>query len=150
MGGHMIEIQNLSKNFENKRAVKELNLHLFDGEVFGLLGPNGAGKSTTIKMMTGILKPTSGDVLISGHSICNDALEAKRHFAFVSDTPDMFLGMTGIEYLVFIASIFHVGKETFDAKVEELSKEFNMEDALTNTIIDYSHGMRQKIFFLAS
>ncbi len=146
----MIEIQNLNKNFGNKIAVKELNLKLLDGEVFGLLGPNGAGKSTTIKMITGILKPTSGDALIQGHSIINDSLEAKRHFAFVSDTPDMFLGMTGMEYLVFIASVFHVQKEEFSKRVEELSQEFNMKNSLNDMIIDYSHGMRQKIFIIAS
>lgn len=146
----MIEIQNLNKSFGNKVAVKELNLQLLDGEVFGLLGPNGAGKSTTIKMITGILKPTSGDALIQGHSITNDSFEAKKHFAFVSDTPDMFLGMTGMDYLVFIASIFHVQKEEFSKKVEELSQEFNLKNSLNDMIIDYSHGMRQKIFIIAS
>lgn len=146
----MIEIQNLNKSFGNKVAVKELNLQLLDGEVFGLLGPNGAGKSTTIKMITGILKPTSGDALIQGHSITNDSFEAKKHFAFVSDTPDMFLGMTGMDYLVFIASIFHVQKEEFSKKVEELSQEFNLKSSLNDMIIDYSHGMRQKIFIIAS
>lgn len=146
----MIEIQNLNKSFGNKVAVKELNLQLLDGEVFGLLGPNGAGKSTTIKMITGILKPTSGDTLIQGHSITNDSFEAKKHFAFVSDTPDMFLGMTGMDYLVFIASIFHVQKEEFSKKVEELSQEFNLKSSLNDMIIDYSHGMRQKIFIIAS
>lgn len=146
----MIEIQNLNKSFGSKAAVKELNLQLLDGEVFGLLGPNGAGKSTTIKMITGILKPTSGDALIQGHSITNDSFEAKKHFAFVSDTPDMFLGMTGMEYLVFIASIFHVEKEEFSKRVEELSQEFNMKNSLNDMIIDYSHGMRQKIFIIAS
>lgn len=146
----MIEIQNLNKSFGNKVAVKELNLQLLDGEVFGLLGPNGAGKSTTIKMITGILKPTSGDALIQGHSITNDSFEAKKHFAFVSDTPDMFLGMTGMDYLVFIASIFHVQKEEFSKKVVELSQEFNLKNSLNDMIIDYSHGMRQKIFIIAS
>lgn len=146
----MIEIQGLSKDFGNKVAVKELNLTLKNGEVFGLLGPNGAGKSTTIKMMTGILKPTSGDVLIQGHSILNDALEAKKHFAFVSDTPDMFLGMSGIDFLTFIASIFHVSMEDFKRRVDELSIEFNMKESLNSLIIDYSHGMRQKIFIIAS
>jgi ABC-2 type transport system ATP-binding protein len=146
----MIEIQNLSKEFGPKTAVKDLTLTLQDGEVFGLLGPNGAGKSTTIKMITGILNTTRGDVVIDGKSILKDALEAKRNMAFVADSPDMFLGMTGIQYLTFIASVYKVDGMTFRRKVEELAEEFNMKDALTDLIINYSHGMRQKIFIIGS
>jgi ABC-2 type transport system ATP-binding protein len=146
----MIEIQNISKDYGNKLAVKDLNLTLHEGEVFGLLGPNGAGKSTTIKMITGILNPTKGDVIIDGHSITQDALEAKRCFSFVSDTPDMFLGMTGIDYLSFLASVYKIDQKQFISKVEELSVEFAMKDALPDMIINYSHGMRQKIFIIGS
>lgn len=146
----MIEIQNLSKDFGQKLAVDNLNLTLHDGEVFGLLGPNGAGKSTTIKMMTGILLPSNGDVIIDGHSITKDAMEAKRSFAFVADSPDMFLGMSGIQYLVFLASVFKIPKDVFDKKVEELSVEFAMKESLVDLIINYSHGMRQKIFIIGS
>lgn len=146
----MIEILNVSKDYGNKIAVKNLSLTINDGEVFGLLGPNGAGKSTTIKMMTGILNPTSGDILLNKHSIITDALEAKKTFSLVSDTPDMFLGMTGLDYLTFIASIFKLDKETFRNKIEELSEEFNMKDSLNELIANYSHGMRQKIFIISS
>lgn len=146
----MIEIQNVSKNYSDKIAVKNLSLTINDGEVFGLLGPNGAGKSTTIKMMTGILNPTSGDILLDSHSIIKDSLEAKKTFSFVPDSPDMFLGLTGIDYLTFIASIFKLDKETFKNRVEELSLEFNMKDDLNDLIVNYSHGMRQKIFIISS
>jgi ABC-2 type transport system ATP-binding protein len=146
----MIEIQNLSKEFSSKIAVKNLNLTVKNGEVFGLLGPNGAGKSTTIKMMTGILKPTSGDILIDGHSIQSDSLEAKRHFALVSDNPDMFLGLTGLDYLLFIASVFRIPENEFKKRVEQYSTDFAMKDSLREVIINYSHGMRQKIFLIGS
>lgn len=145
----MINILNVSKSFGKKEAVKDLYLSLNDGEVFGLLGPNGAGKSTTLKMITGILTPDKGDVLIDQISISKNSLEAKKHFSYVPDSPDMFLGMRGIDYLIFIASIF---KLDFDiqSEINKLSEEFNMKDSLNDLIINYSHGMRQKIFVIAS
>lgn len=146
----MIEMIHLSKSFGSKKAVNELSLTLKDGEVFGLLGPNGAGKSTTIKMITGILKPDQGDVLLDFHSILNDALEAKKTFAFVPDSPDMFLGMTGIDYLTFLGSVYHMEKNLFLREVDTLSQEFSLKDSLSDMIINYSHGMRQKIFIIGS
>lgn len=146
----MIEIHDISKRFGNKKAVQHFDLTLNNGEVFGLLGPNGAGKSTTIKMITGVLTPDSGDVLIDGYSISHDALKAKQQFSLVSDSPDMFLGMTGLEYLTFLASIFKVAPNDFSNRVEELSQIYNMKEALPDMIINYSHGMRQKIFIIGS
>lgn len=145
----MINILNVSKSFGKKEAVKDLYLSLNDGEVFGLLGPNGAGKSTTLKMITGILKPDKGDVLIDNISITKDSLEAKKHFSYVPDSPDMFLGMKGIDYLIFIASIFKVSGDV-QLEIKKLSEEFSMSDSLGDLIINYSHGMRQKIFIIAS
>ena len=115
----MIEIQGLSKDYGNKLAVNNLSLTINDGEVFGLLGPNGAGKSTTIKMMTGILIPTSGDVLINNYSITSQALDAKKSFSFVADSPDMFLGMKGIDYLTFLASVYKINDRDFKERVDE-------------------------------
>jgi ABC-2 type transport system ATP-binding protein len=146
----MIKIQNLSKAFGTKLAVKDLTVDFNDGEVVGLLGPNGAGKSTTIKMITGILMPTKGDVLIDGRSITHEALSAKQSIGFVPDSPDMFLGMTGADYLAFIATVFHMDKDQAKAKSLALSKEFNLDDVLNDLIINYSHGMRQKIFVIGS
>ena len=146
----MIEILNVSKDFGTKLAVNNLSLTINNGEVFGLLGPNGAGKSTTIKMMTGILNPTKGDVIINGNSITSKALEAKKHFSLVTDSPDMFLGMTGLDYLTFIASVYKIPEEVFRTNVQELSVDFNMKNSLLEAIINYSHGMRQKIFIIGS
>lgn len=146
----MIEILSVSKDYGKKLAVNNLNLKINDGEVFGLIGSNGAGKSTTIKMITGIITPTKGDVIIQGQSILNNSFEAKKHFAYVADTPDMFLGMTGIEYLTFIGSIFHINENEFSKRVNELSEEFSMKNSLNDVILNYSHGMRQKIFIIGS
>lgn len=146
----MISIQHLSKKFADFLAVDDLNLVVPDGKIYGLLGPNGAGKSTTLKMMTGILSPTSGDVYYDNLSITKDALEVKKHFAFNPDSPDMFLGMKGVDYLVFIGSLFDMSAQEALSKAEYFAKELGIYDVLSDYIINYSHGMRQKIFLVSS
>lgn len=142
----MIEIQNLSKSYvKGKKSVDTLNLTIKDGEIFGFLGPNGAGKTTTIKMITGILNPDEGDVLIDGKSIIKESLEAKKGFGFVPDSPDIFLRLKGIEYLNFLADIYEIPEEVRKQRIEELTKQFEINDVLQNQMQTYSHGMRQKI-----
>lgn len=142
----MIKIQNLTKAYvKGKKSVDDLNLEIRDGEIFGFLGPNGAGKTTTIKMITGILNPDEGDVIIDGKSIQKEPLEAKKNFGFVPDSPDMFLKLKGIEYLNFLADIYEIPSDVRKQKIEELSKKFEIYDALNSQIQSYSHGMRQKI-----
>lgn len=142
----MIEIQNLSKSYvKGKKSVDTLNLTIKDGEIFGFLGPNGAGKTTTIKMITGILNPDEGDVLIDGKNIKTQSLEAKKNFGFVPDSPDMFLRLKGIEYLNFLADIYEISEDLRKKRIEELTKQFEIHDVLQNQMQTYSHGMRQKI-----
>ncbi len=146
----MIELFSVTKTFKDKEAVKDLSLTLQNGEVFGLLGPNGAGKTTCIKMITGILSPTKGEIKVQSHSILSNSLEAKKHFSYVPDSPDMFLGMKGKDYLLFVATVYHIPEKEFHERVNSLTQEFQMEEALNDMIINYSHGMRQKIFIIAS
>jgi len=146
----MIELSGLSKSYGKKKAIDGLSLTLGPGEVFGLLGPNGAGKSTTIKMITGILKPDSGTVTLDGKDIVKEPEEAKRTFGFVPDTPDLFLGMKGGEYLAFLASLYPGSKEEKKEKALALARAFRIEEALKDPIGSYSHGMRQKILIVGS
>ncbi len=146
----MIQITNLTKKFGDFTAVDDMNLTIEDGIIYGLLGPNGAGKSTTLKMMTGILKPTQGDIIINGSSIISDSMEAKEQIGYVSDSPDMFLAMKGSEYLSFIASTFKMGKREAKEKSLSLAEEFDLKDSLNSYIADYSHGMRQKLFLIGA
>ena len=142
----MIEIKNVSKSYvEGKKSVDSLNLDIKNGEIFGFLGPNGAGKTTTIRMITGILDPDEGDILVDGHSIKKEPLEAKKNFGFVPDSPDMFLKLKGIEYLNFLAKVYNVPDEEKNSRIESLTKKFEIFDELNNNIESYSHGMRQKI-----
>ena len=125
--------------------IDSLDLEVKNGEIFGFLGPNGAGKTTTIRMITGILNPDEGDILIDGNSIKTNPIEAKKAIGFVPDSPDMFLRLKGIEYLNFMADVYEVPVETRKQKIEELTKKFEIYDDLNSQIQSYSHGMRQKI-----
>lgn len=145
----MIRIDNITKSYNGTyKAVNNLNLQINDGEIYGLLGPNGAGKTTTIKMITGIIAPTNGIIEINNININKDPIKAKEQFGYVPDSPDMFLRLTGIEYLNFMADVYGVSKEDREERILEMSKRFGMESALGDKIQAYSHGMRQKIVLI--
>ncbi|MGH4140823.1 ABC transporter ATP-binding protein [Clostridium sp.] len=145
----MIEITNVNKSYNGKnKAVDNINITIRDGEIFGFLGPNGAGKTTTIKMITGILTADSGKITINGIDIEKNDLEAKKQFGFVPDNPDMFLRLKGIEYLNFMADIYEVTSTIRKERIETLGDRFEMNNALTDQIQSYSHGMRQKIIIM--
>ena len=147
----MILIKDVCKSYDKKnKIIKDLNLKIEDGEIFGFLGPNGAGKSTTIKMMTGVLDIDEGDILINGNSIKSNPIEAKKCFGYVPDNPDMFLKLKGIEYLNFMADMYEVELEERTQKIEKLTKLFEINDVLNDKIQSYSHGMRQKIVIIGS
>lgn len=147
----MIEFLNVCKSFgPTKTASDNITLKINDGEIFGFLGPNGAGKTTAIKMMTGILKPDSGQIKINGNDILSSPLESKKQFGFVPDSPDLFLRLKGIEYLNFIADIYDVPSDIRTEKINRLSSEFEMQGSLNDSIQSYSHGMRQKIVIMGA
>ena len=147
----MIEIINISKSYNKKeKTIKGINLEIKDGEIFGFLGPNGAGKTTTIKMITGILDIDEGDILIDKRSIIDDPIEAKKRIGYVSDNPDVFLKLRGIDYLNFLGDIYDISEKTRKEKIEEYSEIFEMNNVLNNKIESYSHGMRQKLIIIGS
>ncbi|WP_028781915.1 ABC transporter ATP-binding protein [Thalassobacillus devorans] len=141
----MITINNVTKEYAGKTAVKNLDLVVPDGKIFGFLGPNGAGKSTTIKMITGILPIDEGTITVNGHDIASHPMKAKKTFGYVPDSPDIFLRLKGIEYLNFIGDIFEIPKNIREEKIEHLTKSFGIFEALDDHIQTYSHGMRQKV-----
>lgn len=145
----MISIDGVTKTYNGTyNAVDNLKLNINDGEVFGLLGPNGAGKTTTIKMITGVIEPTIGDIKINNISVRKEPVKSKEQFGYVPDSPDMFLRLTGIEYLNFMADVYGVETNERRERIEELSKRFEMSTALGDKIQSYSHGMRQKIIVM--
>lgn len=145
----MIEIKNITKTYSGTlKAVDDLNITIQDGEIFGFLGPNGAGKTTTIKMITGILRPDSGNIRINGIDINENPLEAKKKFGFVPDDPNIFLRLKGVEYLNFMADMYEVSGVDRKQRIESLAERFEMSTALGDNIQSYSHGMRQKIVIM--
>ncbi len=142
----MIEIKNVSKSYiKGENIIENMNLQVQDGEILGFIGPNGAGKTTVIKMMTGILEIDEGDIFIDGKSIKKEPYEAKKNIGFTPDSPDMFLNLKGIEYLHFIGDIYQVPQTERMKIIEDITKKFEIYDALNEKIETYSHGMRQKI-----
>lgn len=147
----MIEIQHVYKQYvPTIKAVDDVNFTVNNGEIFGFIGENGAGKSTTIHMISGILEPDSGDILLDGHSITKDPVAAKKTFGYVSDNPDFFMGMKAIRYLNLIADIYGVDQTTRQTNILSLAKTFELDELLNNPISSYSHGMRQKLMIIAA
>lgn len=148
----MIQIRNLSKSYSRGgvKAVDSLNVNIEDGKITGFIGPNGAGKSTTLKLITGVSVPDEGEITINGFNIVSQPLKAKEQFAFVSDTPDNFLKLKGIEYLNFVSDIYDVNETDRKSRISELAERFEMSGALSTQIADYSHGMRQKMMIMGA
>ncbi|MBI5100839.1 MAG: ABC transporter ATP-binding protein [Nitrospirae bacterium] len=146
----MIEFSNAGKTYGEKWAVKGLTFKIERGEIFALLGPNGAGKTTTIRMMTGLIKPSEGRVLIGGHDIVTDPLSAKRVSGYVPDKSYLYEKLTGREFMVFVSSIYGVGKSDAMKRTDALLTTVGIKEAEHELIENYSHGMRQRLLFASA
>ena len=147
----MISIHEISKSYDQEtQAVDNLSLEIYDNEIFGFVGPNGAGKTTSLKMITGLLLPDHGSIKIYGIDVVAKPLEAKKNLSFVSDDPNIFLRLKGIEYLRFLADIYEVGEDLRVERIKDLSHRFAMSNVLDQKIQSYSHGMRQKIILIGA
>ena len=147
----MIKIENLTKSYNSDvKAVDNLSLTVSDGEIVGFIGPNGAGKTTTLKMMTGILKPDSGTVNINDFDMSTSPLSAKQIIGYISDSPDMFLRLKGIEFLNLISDIYKVSTEDRQERIKTFADRFGLTEALSKPMQSYSHGMRQKIMVIGA
>jgi ABC-2 type transport system ATP-binding protein len=141
----MIELQNVSKAYGSFKAVNELSLNVPPGSIFAFLGMNGAGKTTTIKMLTGILTPSSGTIRLGGYNLQTNSLDAKRLLGYVPDRPHVYPKLTGREFLYFICDLYKVPPSQADKRIDEVLEEYSLtiwQDAL---IESYSHGMKQRI-----
>lgn len=141
----MIEIENLVKHFGRKPAVAGLDLKIEAGELFAFLGPNGAGKTTTIKLIAGLLRPTSGTITVGGHDIVREPEAAKSLMAYVPDQPFLYEKLTGREFLLFVAELYGMTREAAEAKIEVLAERFGFAEYMDELCEGYSHGMRQRV-----
>jgi ABC-2 type transport system ATP-binding protein len=140
----LIEIHNLVKRYGDKIAVDNISLDVHAGEVFGFLGPNGAGKTTTIKMIVGLLQPTSGSVSVGGYDVQAHPLFAKAASGYVPDTPNLYAKLTGRELLRFVGDLYDLDRNQVAQRTDELLRMFDLTAAADDTVDSYSHGMQQK------
>ena len=145
-----IYTENLTRRFGELVAVQEVNLRVAAGEFFGFLGPNGAGKSTTIKMLTGLLAPTSGTIQILGLDLIAHPVEVKRRIGVVPEGMALFGRLTGAEYLNFAGRMYGLDRETAASRAEELLDFMRLADQPRTLITDYSHGMQKKLALAAA
>lgn len=142
----VLNLEGVTKVYgKNTYAVRDVSMSVEAGEIFGFIGPNGAGKTTTLKMITGIIAATEGRILIDGNDIETDPVQAKHGFTFVPDHPEIYDAIKGIDYLNFMADMYDVDVVTRKQRIERYTEQFQIHDALTQTVNSYSHGMRQKL-----
>jgi ABC-2 type transport system ATP-binding protein len=145
-----IVTRSLTRKFGDFTAVDDVNLEVAPGQFFGFLGPNGAGKSTTIKMLTGLLAPTSGEMQILGMDLVKNGPEVKQHIGVVPEGMGMFVRLTGSEYLNFVGRMYGLDRETTAGRAAELLEFMQLADEPKKLIADYSHGMQKKLAMAAA
>jgi ABC-2 type transport system ATP-binding protein len=144
----VIALRGVTKDYGSRRAVDRLDLDVRAGELFAFLGPNGAGKTTTIKMICGLLAPSSGTVRVGGHDARTP--EARSLLAYVPDQPYLYDKLTGREFLRFVVEMYGLESSSARRRIDELVETFEMRDFVDELCESYSHGMRQRVVFAAA
>lgn len=147
-----IETHQLTRRFGDFYAVDAIDLNVERGMFYGFLGPNGAGKSTTIKMLTGLLAPTAGEIQVLGRNMLdsNQAIEAKRHMGVIPENLALFDNLTGREYLTFVGRMHLIDRDTIRKRIAELLALLGLEDEEKKLTLEYSHGMKKKLALAAA
>ncbi len=146
----MIELVEITKKYASFTAVDKLSLTVSEGEIYGFIGPNGAGKTTTIKILSGIMQPTSGTVRICGIDVRRNPVGAKHKIGFIPDRPYLYEKLTGMEFMRFTADMYGVNGNGFREKATTELKRFSLFDWADELIESYSHGMRQRLIFASA
>jgi len=147
-----IETHQLTRFFDGFCAVNSINLQVERGTFYGFLGPNGAGKSTTIKMLTGLLAPSQGEMLVLGKNMLSppEALEVKKHLGVVPEDLALFDNLTGREYLTFIGRMYLLPRDTIRIRIDELLSLLGLQGEEKKLTVEYSHGMKKKLALAAA
>src|SRR5438067_5534059 len=146
----MIDIRNVTKRYGPKVAVRDLSLHVPAGELFAFLGPNGAGKTTTIKMLCGLLFPSSGTVSVGGFDLVSHGDRARALISYVPDMPYLYEKLTGREFLQFTADLYGLAPAYGRRRIDEMVELFSLYGFVDELTERYSHGMRQRTVFAAA
>jgi len=145
-----VKLETISKSFGTVQAVKNLDLQINAGTVFGFLGPNGSGKSTTMKLIMGLLKADSGKLNVYGIDASSNPWDVKKIVGYVPESPRLYDFLTGLEYLDFIADVYGLDATTKKTRINEFLAAFDLENRENEMISGYSHGMQQKIAIIAA
>jgi len=147
---HMIELVNLVKKFGDLTAVNDISLTIPRGEFFAMLGPNAAGKTTTLKLLAGLMKPTSGTARVCGFDMQAEPLEARRRIAYVPDFPFLYDKLTGWEFFRFTGQLFQMPAARIEANAQELIARFHLADFVNRPLEGLSHGTRQRVAIVSA
>jgi ABC-2 type transport system ATP-binding protein len=147
-----IETRGLTRRFGDFTAVDNIDLRVESGTFYGFLGPNGAGKSTTIKMLTGLLAPSDGEILVLGRDMLDmkQSLDAKRHVGVIAENLSLFDNLTAREYLTFVGRMYLLPRATIRQRAEELLNLLGLADEEKKLTLEYSHGMKKKLALAAA
>jgi ABC-2 type transport system ATP-binding protein len=145
-----LEAQHLVKRFHGHAAVSDVSFVLKPGEILGYLGPNGSGKSLTLKMLTGLVEPTTGRIVYSGADVTGGSVEFRRRFGYVPEEPHLYPFLSAREYLDLVAGFRNLPTQVFKAKTEALLDRLGLADAADQDVATYSKGMKQKTLLIAA
>jgi ABC-2 type transport system ATP-binding protein len=141
----IIQAVGLTKSYGKFFAVRDVSFEVGAGQVFGFLGPNGAGKSTTIRMLTGLVRPSGGTALVAGYDVIGEPREVKRRVGYLAEAPYLYPKLTGREFLAFMAGLYEVDAADGRQRAARLLSLFELDDKANDLVETYSHGMRQKL-----
>lgn len=146
----MIHVSHLTKKYGATTAVDDISFNIQQGEIVGYLGPNGAGKSTTLKMLVGLLQPTSGEVSVAGYDAATELLELKRRIGYVPEEAQLYEHLTLVEHLQLMGRLYHLEEALIAEKITDLVRLFDMEAQANQRISSFSQGMRQKSLIMSA
>jgi len=146
----MLEVRSLTKRYYSIPVVQRVSFVIRPGEILGYLGPNGAGKSTTVKMLTGLVEPSQGQIVFDGQDIRQDLVEYKRHLGYVPEDPQVYPYLTGWEYLQLVGRLRSIPSKLLEEKMQEFMKLLSLQNYRHSALSSYSKGMRQKILIAAA
>lgn len=146
----MIRFEHITKRYENKDALSDLNLEIRGGEIFGLIGHNGAGKTTTISILTSIIEASYGEVYVDDMALSQHRDAIKKKIAYVPDSPDLFLNLTANDYWYFLARIYDLEDAAIEERLGQLMTTFELTENRYELISSFSHGMRQKVVVIGA
>jgi ABC-2 type transport system ATP-binding protein len=146
----MIQLEHVTRRYGTKVAVNHLTLEIPPGELFAFLGPNGAGKTNTIKMIVGLLRPSSGTIRLCGHDVTTTSGAANKYLGYVPDVPYLYDKLSGREFLRFIADMYALDPAMAAARIDQQTQVFQLAEFVDDLTESYSHGMKQRLAFAAA